>query len=256
MARLEKWIQPGRAIVRQMARSCTFALLLAGPAGAQTAAPLVPMLAAHIRAHLAFAMPDGPVQNFPVEYAFVLKPDGDIDALRLVRPSGLRGFDEAVKAAIAKSQPFPVAPYHLALTPLVLASYPLEGAAANLDNAEPARTAYQAAMTLFRAGKYAESITAFTDVTTAFPGSAFMPYARYWRGTAYFALRRYPEALAEQQGVLAAFPASPIIPEVLTNMAATYRILKDSNNAQLTDAQIVRDHPQSAAAVAAARRLQ
>lgn len=229
--------------------------MIASPAGAQTAPALVPMLAAHLREHLTFAMPDGPVQNFPVEYAFVLKPDGDIDELRLVRPSGLRGFDEAVKAAIGKSQPFPVAAYHLAPTPMVLASYPLDGPAAMVDHAEAGRTAYQAAMTLFRAGKYAASVTAFTDLLAAFPDSAFVPYARYWRGAAYFALRRYPEALAEQQGVLAAFPRSPIIPEVLTNLAATYRILQDLNNAQLTDAQIVREHAQSAAAVAAARRL-
>ena len=66
--------------------------MIASPAGAQTAPALVSMVAAHIREHLTFAMPEGPVQNFPVEYAFVLKPDGDIDELRLVRPIRTAGI--------------------------------------------------------------------------------------------------------------------------------------------------------------------
>lgn len=41
------------------------------------------------------------------EYTVELFPDGTVRSVRVNKPSGVPGFDEAVRTAIMKSQPFP-----------------------------------------------------------------------------------------------------------------------------------------------------
>lgn len=65
-------------------------------------------IAARIRSHTVFIVPDGLAGNPAVEYAFELLPDGSLRSPpRKLKPSGVPGFDEAVLRAIVKSQPFP-----------------------------------------------------------------------------------------------------------------------------------------------------
>ncbi|EGF32833.1 putative tolA (transport transmembrane-like protein) [Oxalobacteraceae bacterium IMCC9480] len=45
--------------------------------------------------------------NPSVEYAVELLPDGTVRGIRKLKTSGIPGFDEAVRRAIEKSQPFP-----------------------------------------------------------------------------------------------------------------------------------------------------
>lgn len=62
---------------------------------------------ARIRSNTQFMVPAELSGNPPVEYDVELLPDGSLRGLTLRKPSGLPGFDEAVKRAIEKSQPFP-----------------------------------------------------------------------------------------------------------------------------------------------------
>lgn len=62
---------------------------------------------AKIRANTVFNVPADLSSNPPAEYAVELLPDGSLRGLRLSKSSGLPGFDEAVKRAIERSQPFP-----------------------------------------------------------------------------------------------------------------------------------------------------
>jgi len=64
-------------------------------------------LIALIVRNTAFAVPPDLAGNPPVEYAVDLFPDGSVRSIRLSKPSGVPGFDEAVLRAINKSQPFP-----------------------------------------------------------------------------------------------------------------------------------------------------
>jgi len=64
-------------------------------------------LIAIIVRNTAFAVPPDLAGNPPVEYAVDLFPDGSVRSIRLAKPSGVPGFDEAVLRAINKSQPFP-----------------------------------------------------------------------------------------------------------------------------------------------------
>lgn len=60
-----------------------------------------------IRSNTVFNVPDELTNNPAVEYAVDLLPDGSVRSIRKIKGSGVPGFDEAVRRAIEKSQPFP-----------------------------------------------------------------------------------------------------------------------------------------------------
>ncbi|MDO9419929.1 MAG: cell envelope integrity protein TolA [Herminiimonas sp.] len=62
---------------------------------------------ARIRSNTQFMVPAELSGNPPVEYEVELLPDGSLRGLSLRKSSGLPAFDEAVKRAIERSQPFP-----------------------------------------------------------------------------------------------------------------------------------------------------
>lgn len=75
--------------------------------GSRADAGYVGRVAAKIKSNIAFNVPEGLADNPPVEYVIDLLPDGSIAGIRKTRSSGVPGFDEAVRRAIEKSQPFP-----------------------------------------------------------------------------------------------------------------------------------------------------
>lgn len=64
-------------------------------------------VSAKIKSNIVFSVPESLSDNPPVEYVIDLLPDGSIAGIRKTRSSGVPGFDEAVRRAIEKSQPFP-----------------------------------------------------------------------------------------------------------------------------------------------------
>jgi len=65
------------------------------------------LVASRIKSHTTFHVPDNLNGNPPVDYQVDLLPDGSVRSLRKLRSSGVPGFDEAVRRAIERSQPFP-----------------------------------------------------------------------------------------------------------------------------------------------------
>jgi colicin import membrane protein len=70
-------------------------------------ASYVAKVAGKIRSNTVFNVPEDLSGNPAVEYAVDLLPDGSLRALRKLKSSGVPGFDDAVRRAIEKSQPFP-----------------------------------------------------------------------------------------------------------------------------------------------------
>jgi colicin import membrane protein len=64
-------------------------------------------VAAKIKSNITFNVPEGLADNSPVEFTVDLLPDGSVAGIRKTRSSSVPGFDEAVRRAIEKSQPFP-----------------------------------------------------------------------------------------------------------------------------------------------------
>jgi colicin import membrane protein len=64
-------------------------------------------IAALIKSHTIFIVPENLAGNPAVEYVVQLLPDGSVNGIRMTKSSNVPGFDDAVKAAIQASQPFP-----------------------------------------------------------------------------------------------------------------------------------------------------
>jgi colicin import membrane protein len=62
---------------------------------------------AKIKANTVFNVPSDLAGNPAVEYDVQLLPDGSVSGIRLTKSSNVPGFDDAVKAAIMKSAPYP-----------------------------------------------------------------------------------------------------------------------------------------------------
>jgi len=65
------------------------------------------MLAALIKPRIVFAVPDGTASSTYADFDVDLLPTGEILRVRLVRSSGLPGYDAAVERAIRRTDPFP-----------------------------------------------------------------------------------------------------------------------------------------------------
>jgi colicin import membrane protein len=75
--------------------------------GGRTDGGYAARVAAKIKSNINFNVPDGMDGNPAVEYEVNLLPDGSVAGIRRVKSSGIPGFDEAVRRAIEKSQPYP-----------------------------------------------------------------------------------------------------------------------------------------------------
>lgn len=60
-----------------------------------------------IRPHVVFVVPAGTSPTVHAEFRVELLPDGSVAAVRLVRASGLPGYDAAAERAIRRCDPFP-----------------------------------------------------------------------------------------------------------------------------------------------------
>jgi colicin import membrane protein len=60
-----------------------------------------------IRPHIVFVVPEGTGTNVYADFRVELLPDGAVAAVRLMRASGLPGYDAAAERAIRRCDPFP-----------------------------------------------------------------------------------------------------------------------------------------------------
>ncbi|HJV50322.1 MAG TPA: cell envelope integrity protein TolA [Noviherbaspirillum sp.] len=75
--------------------------------GGRTDSGYAGRVAAKIKSNIVFNVPEGLTNNPSVEYEVNLLPDGSVAGMKKLKSSGVPGFDEAVRRAIEKSQPYP-----------------------------------------------------------------------------------------------------------------------------------------------------
>ncbi|MFY3382782.1 tol-pal system protein YbgF [Paracidovorax sp. MALMAid1276] len=129
----------------------------------------------------------------------------------------------------------------------------LDGQEFQADPAE--KRDYEAALAVFRTGKFADAGAAFAGFLRQYPRSGFAPSARFWLGNAQYAVRDYKEAISNFKQMLAEAPGHPRAPEAALSIANCQIELKDTRTARKTLEDLVRAYPQSEAAVAAKERL-
>lgn len=123
-------------------------------------------------------------------------------------------------------------------------------------SADPAeKRDYEAALASFRAGKFAESATAFGAFLRQYPQSGYVPSARFWLGNAQYATRDYAQAINNFKALLSAAPEHARAPEAALSIANCQVELKDTRAARKTLEDLIRAYPDSEAATAAKERL-
>ena len=122
--------------------------------------------------------------------------------------------------------------------------------------ADPAeKRDFEAALAVFRSGKFAGASAAFAGFVRQYPRSGYVPSARFWLGNAQYATREYKEAIGNFKQMLAEAPTHARAPEAALSIANCQIELKDTRTARKTLEDLLRAYPQSEAAVAAKERL-
>lgn len=129
----------------------------------------------------------------------------------------------------------------------------LDGQEFQADPAE--KKDFEAALAVFRSGKFPEAGAAFAAFVRQYPRSGFVPSARFWLGNAQYATRDYKEAIGNFKLMLSDAPTHARAPEAALSIANCQIELKDARTARKTLEDLVRAYPQSEAAVAAKERL-
>ena len=144
-----------------------------------------------------------------------------------------------------------------AMLPRLTASPPATPAPAAAPSRAPARpeqNAYDAALQMYRTGRYAESEAAFQAFLEVYPNSRLVPNALYWKGETYYSRGRYPDAIFAFKDVQARFPRDAKTPDSLLKTAMAYQKMGDAANASLHLAVLFEDWPK-AEATQRARRM-
>lgn len=114
---------------------------------------------------------------------------------------------------------------------------------------------FEAALAVFRSGKFADASSAFASFVRQYPRSGYVPSVRFWLGNAQYAQRDYKEAIGNFKQLLSDTPMHARAPEAVLSIANCQLELKDSRAARKTLEDLVRVYPQSEAAAAAKERL-
>ena len=122
-------------------------------------------------------------------------------------------------------------------------------------DAQAETQSYEAALAKFRSGNHAGAIAGFKDFLKTYPQSELAANAQYWIGYSYYSLKDYSTALAQQQKLVEAYPASPKVPDALLNVAVCQIALNKPDAARKTLKGIVSKYPGTQAATLASRRL-
>lgn len=107
--------------------------------------------------------------------------------------------------------------------------------------------AYEAAQSIFKAGKSQDAIVAFQEFIKQFPDSVYIPNAHFEIGEAYLALKDFPNALANYQVLSTQYAFSPKAPDAMLAMINCQIALKNNVAAKKTFKLLAAKYPGSVA---------
>lgn len=141
----------------------------------------------------------------------------------------------------------------------------LETAAAPAPEARPAEPAkpdpaqegrdYEAALGIFKAGKYKEADAAFAAFIKTYPSSNLLPNAHYWAASSQYQLRQFGKAAEIFAKVAATWPNSEKAPDSLLAQGNALSEAGDSKGARKVLEGLIAQYPATTAAQTAKQRL-
>ena len=131
------------------------------------------------------------------------------------------------------------------------ASVPVEAAAGDSEAGfitDDAVLAYRRANVLFQAGKYPESVLAFSNFVERYPDHPLAGSAQYFVGASYLKQKEYKLASQELERVLTSYDRSPRVSDTLRDLADAEDALKKPKEAARHRQLLATMFPQSPAA--------
>lgn len=114
---------------------------------------------------------------------------------------------------------------------------------------------YEAALNLFKAGKYADARAAFEKLTKSYPNSALLPSMNYWAAASAMQMKDYAHAAEIYALVAAKWPDDGKAAQALLGRADALAAAGDNKASQQTLQALINKYPKSDAAAAARSRL-
>ena len=137
-------------------------------------------------------------------------------------------------------------------------------AAANPENGANSRPAndpakegqeYEAALNLFKSGKYKDAATGFAAYVQKYPDSSLAPNAQYWLGNAWYAQRDCKRAIEAQSLVTAKYADSAKAPDAWLAIATCQQELGNPTGVKRSLETVISKYPGTPAADTARDRL-
>jgi tol-pal system protein YbgF len=125
---------------------------------------------------------------------------------------------------------------------------------AKLDPAQEGRD-YEAALGLFKAGKYKEADAAFLGFVKTWPSSSLLPNAHYWAASSHYQLKDFNKAAEMFAKVAANWPNDAKAPDALLAQGNALSEAGDGKGAKKVLEALVAQYPATTAAQTAKQRL-
>lgn len=178
-----------------------------------------------------------------------------IEALRQ-DVAGLRGLTETQANELAQTQRR-VREIYSDLDGRVKAFEPvqvqIDGATVTVELDE--KRLFEAALTQFRAGDFANALGAFNQFRSRYPASPYTAGALFWAGNGQYALKDYKSAIATHLAMIARFPEHPRAPDALLNVGFAQAESGDKRTARKTLESVIEKFPGTPAAQLARERM-
>jgi tol-pal system protein YbgF len=126
---------------------------------------------------------------------------------------------------------------------------------ANSAPPEDAKTAYDAAFSALKDGRYAESARRFQTFIEQHPNDELTPNAYYWLGESYYVTQNYPISQDTFRKLLAQYPNSQKAPDALLKIGYCLYEQKQWAQAEATLNQVLQQYPNTTIANLAQGRL-
>jgi len=123
------------------------------------------------------------------------------------------------------------------------------------DLARAGATDYREGLQQFQRGDYQRAIQSLRGYVTKNPNGEYVANAHYWVGEAYYAQRKYNEAILEYNEILVNSPKSDRVPAALLRQASAFAELGDKIDARLILQKLTAEHPNTDEAAKAKQKL-
>jgi tol-pal system protein YbgF len=122
-------------------------------------------------------------------------------------------------------------------------------------SAEDYKKAYDAAYLEITRRSYDLAVTGFREFIKKYPGSSLADNAQYWIGESFYAQKKYREAAAEFEKVIAQYPNQDKVPAAMLKAGLCHQDMGDKAKATSVWQSLLKRYPKSQEALLAREKL-